>query len=64
MSVENQPISEETSFEELQKEFSFDLPPTVETPSTPKDLPEINLDIDIKEEVEEKKVEEQKPKGH
>jgi DNA-directed RNA polymerase subunit K/omega len=62
MSVENQPISEETSFEELQKEFSFDLPPTVETPSTPKDLPEINLDIDIKEEVEEKKVEEQKPK--
>lgn len=62
MSVENQPISEETSFEELQKEFSFDLPPTVETPSTPTDLPEINLDIDIKEEVEEKKVEEQKPK--
>jgi hypothetical protein len=62
MSVENQPISEETSFEELQKEFSFDLPPTVETPIAPTDLPEISFDIDIKEEVEEKKVEEQKPK--
>ena len=40
MSVENQ----ETSFEELQKEFSFDLPPSLETPPTPVELPTINLE--------------------
>lgn len=62
MSVENQTINEEVSFEDLQKEFSFDLPPSVETPPTPTDLPEINLDIEVKEEVKEKVVKEELPK--
>lgn len=52
MSVENQ----ETSFEELQKEFSFDLPPSLETPPTPVELPTINLELDTEEKEEIKEV--------
>jgi len=37
--------NQETSFEELQKEFSFDLPPNLETPPAPQELPEINLEL-------------------
>lgn len=49
MSIENQEIS----FAELEKQFSFDLPPSLETPPNPPELPTINLDL-----VEDKKEEE------
>jgi hypothetical protein len=50
--------NQETSFEDLQKEFSFDLPPNLETPPTPVELPTINLELDT-EEKEEKIIEEE-----
>jgi len=55
--------NQETSFEELQKEFSFDLPPNLETPPTPPELPQINLELageENKEPIVEEVVEEVK----
>lgn len=63
MSVQNQPINEETSFADLEKQFAFDLPPSLETPPPPTELPTINLDlVSEEEEVETPPAEEVAPK--